>query len=198
MKTPRAFLVWIVATGLMTGSLLFLFIRLPIPMIIPCTDPLAQDLLLALSVSLIIQVIIRHGNFPINSSPVWVALLLIGLSVLWLGSYPFSPLGFSSGRIPVLRGFNVTKFARRPFTLDSGERITVTSHSLTYIKAITQQVDESCYWASMEGGEFDDPTSCEVAYRAPGGADHDVLKLLVKPSCKLPDAHGEIRVSILP
>ncbi len=197
MKTTQAFLLWIIANAFITGILLFLFNSLPLPTIIPCTYPLAQNLALAIILPWIFQVIVIPKTGQARSKPALTVLPILLLLLLWLGSYPFSPLGFSTGRIPILRGFVITRSLRPPLTIASGEIVTIAGGSVIGISSTTLPVDKSCFWTSANGGTFDDPRTCDTDYFAPP-ADYDVLKIHIQPGCHLPTALGEIKINILP
>ena len=132
-----------------------------------------------------------------RTKPALIVLPLLLLLLLWLGSYPFSPLGFSNGRIPVLRGFVITMSLRPSLAIASGEIVTIASGSIIGIRSTTLPVDMSCFWATTNGGEFDDPRTCNTDYSAPP-AGFDVLKVDIQPGCHLPNALGEIKITILP
>jgi hypothetical protein len=197
MKTTRGFLPWILANALILGILLFLFNALPLPTIIPCTYPLAQNLALALIMLWIFQAILIPKSGQARSKPALIVYPLLLLLLLWLGSYPFSPLGFSNGRIPVLHGFVITRPLRPPVAITSGEIVTITGGSIMGIRSTTLPVDLSCFWESANGGAFDDPRTCNPDYYAPP-AGFDVLKVDIQPGCHLPNALGEIKIAILP
>jgi hypothetical protein len=196
MKTAQVFLF--VTSIIITGILLFLFFAIPLPTIIPCTFPFAQDLFLALSSLLIIQVIVIPRFRPINVRASVFVLFPLLVFVIWLGYYPFSPLGFSNGRIPVLTGFVITKLDRPPHAVASGEIVTVVNDSIIEINPVTLPVNKSCFWVSAKGNGLDDPRSCDIAYFASSGADYDILKIQIRPSCRLPNTLGEIKLNILP
>lgn len=196
MKTVQSFLF--VMSIIIAGILLIIFVALPLPAIIPCTYPFAQDLFLAVSALLIIHGIAIPRIKPTNVRISVFVFFPILLFVLWLGSYPFSPLGFTRGRIPVLTGFVVTRFDRPPYAVASGEIVTIVNDSIMGISPITLPVDKSCFWASAKGGGLDDPRSCDIAYSASSGADYDVLKIQIRPNCRLPNTIGEIKFRILP
>ena len=116
--------------------------------------------------------------------------------ILWLGSYQFSPLYTNAN--PLAHGFDVTVGDREKVNIRSGEIITLGQNSTAVIVPLTLPGDPlSCTWSSQKGGALDDPGSCETIY-APPAADYDVLRLSVRSSCGLPNAVGQIKISILP
>ena len=179
-------------------ALTLFFNILKIPTLIPCTYPPSQSLALALCATLVIQFSIISRFWLIRSKPIISIYLLFLLLTFWMGSYSFSPLGFSTGRIPVIRGFMITRFSRPPIPIASGGLVNIAGDSISEIKPITQPVDLTCTWASTNGGSFDDPGSCDTVYLSPVGTYYDTLKLLIRPACHLPNTVGEIKVSILP
>jgi hypothetical protein len=124
----------------------------------------------------------------------------IGLSllVLWLGIYPISPLGFSSGRIPIAQGFILTQSLRPDAHIASGETITVVGGAAIALQAITIPVVKNCSWISAKGGKLDDPGSCDIAYMPPANSDFDLLRVLVQPACQLPEVQENIKIVVLP
>ena len=120
------------------------------------------------------------------------------LLALWLGTYSISPLGFSSGRIPVAQGFVLTRSMRPDVNIASGETINVVSGSAIGIRAITLPIGKHCFWLSSKDGSFDDPGSCDIAYMPPTDSDFDLLKVLIQPACHLPEIQEHIKVIVLP
>jgi len=197
MKITRSFLFWILANAFIMGLLFFLFNTLPLPTIIPCIYPFAQNLALAIIMLWIFQTILIPKTGWGRAKPALIVLPLLLMLLLWFGSYPFSPLGFSTGRISVLRGFEVTRSLQPPRTIASGKIVTVADGSVMGIRPITLPVDRSCFWASAKGGAFDDPRTCDTVYFAPA-EEYDILKIDIQPGCHLPNLQGEIKFSILP
>jgi hypothetical protein len=130
----------------------------------------------------------------------WLALgaypLLI-VTALWLGSYQWSPLGFSSGHVPVLRGFRILQGQRSPVLVASGQTVSLASGSMIAIEPDLHVQDARCLWSSLNGAALDDPHSCATAYVA-GSRALDVLKIRVDPACGLPHASGVLKLNILP
>ncbi len=163
-----------------------------------CMHPLAQSAALAILAASVIHLVAirklkRHGY--------GTALLLYGallLLTLWLGSYHVSALGFSSGRIPLLRGFLVTRSNRTALKMASRQTISLGYGSIVEIQPEILAGPVDCTWLSTTGGVFDDPANCDTAFAASGAAQYDVLKVRVRSACGLPTAVGEIRVAILP
>ena len=131
----------------------------------------------------------------------WVALaactVLISLA-LWLGSYQTSPLGFSTGRIPLLRGFRITQAQRGQRDIPLRQVVTLSPGSAIGIDPLLLPVPATCAWASSNGGAFDDPASCDTAYSPGKGATFDVLRVNVRSACGLPSALGDVRIGVLP
>src|SRR5258706_1534775 len=165
--------------------------------ILPCTYPLAQSLGLAVSAVLILQLFAgaKISPRPRKALPI-IDITLILLS-LWLGSYALSPLGFSNGRIPILRGFLVTTASRGGLYIASGDIISLGSSSTAAISPILLSSDVRCNWSSANGAALDDPQSCDTFY-IPPMEEYDLLKVSIRPGCGLPNSIGQIKISILP
>jgi hypothetical protein len=183
----------LIASLLLTAGLVLLFYRLPLPLFLACTHPFAQRLAPALLVTLVIDILAglrllikRHRIILAVASP---GLILL---VLWLGYYPWSPLGFSH----VLHGFVVIAGSNTS-TIQSGSIITLRSGAVNAIEPIVFPDVISCEWISSYGGALDDPHSCDTVYAAPG-SDFDILRVRLQPICNLPPSFGEIKVSISP
>jgi hypothetical protein len=168
------------------------------PIMLSCIHPLAVKILIALAVTLALCLpasgILRFGR---NKPVIAIIVLMAGLT-LWLGSYAYSPLGFANGRIPILNGFALTRLMRGNTTIQPGEIISISRNSVVGLSPLTFPVEMDCIWFSVNGGALDDPSSCDTAYIPPGNADFDTLKLLIQPSCRLPNVTAQIRISILP
>jgi hypothetical protein len=168
-----------------------------LPPVLPCTYPAAQSLVLALGALLLIYFFSGPRWLPgARARYLAVTAVLIGL-VAWLGFYPLSPLGFSTGRIPVLRGFTVVTRARSTVNIAPGAVLTLGSGVPAAIQPVTLPGDMRCTWMSTRGGALDEPSSCAVVY-VPPQADYDILKLSLQPGCGLPRSVERIRISILP
>lgn len=164
----------------------------------PCTHPLAVKILIGLAVALSLYLlangILRFGK---NKPAIAIVALLAALT-LWLGSYPYSPLGFSGGRISILREFTITRLMRENTTIKAGEIISISRNSIIGISPVTLPVEMDCTWSSARGGALEDPSICDTAYAPPGNSDFDILKLLIQPSCNLPNVTAQIKIGILP
>jgi hypothetical protein len=174
------------------------FYFLPLPQFFLCTYPLAENSILAICIAFGIQIFVFKG-YRINSY-LWVAGMDVGLLLLafWLGSYPVSPLGFSSGRIPIAQGFVLTRSMRPDIKMASGETIDIVSGSAIAIRTVTLPIGKNCFWFSSKHGSFDDPRSCDIAYMPPTDSDFDLLKVLIQPSCHLPEVQESLKIIVLP
>lgn len=192
------FVVTLLVNAALAGALFIAFNALPLPSILPCTHPVAQSLVRALGVMLILHLLagvrILSKRARLTFAVIETALIL---SALWLGSYPFSPFGFTDGRIPVLSGFTVTTRIKGTFGIMPGEVITLGSGSPAYIKPVTLPVDTKCDWSSARGGALDATQLCDTVY-VPPQADYDILRISIRPGCGLPQTVGQIKISILP
>ncbi len=160
--------------------------------------PVAQGVALGIMVASIIHSLVITITRRRNYRP---ALLVYGsllLLTLWLGSYIISPLGFSSGRIPRLRGFLVTRSHGVPLTIASGQTVSLGYGSIMEIQPDTLPGPVDCMWSSATGGAFDDPTSCDTAFSPARGVQYDVLRVRVQSACWLPTSLGEVKIAILP
>ena len=157
-----------------------------IPSFVPCADPTAQRLGLALFFGMGFQLLAgarrwADGRFR-WALAAQAALLLL---TVWLGLYPLSPL-FSSGRIPVLRGFSVLTRTRGTVSVAPGGTVTLGSGIPAAVQALTLvEGNIRCRWMSTRGGALDDPQSCTTVY-VPPQTDYDILKLSLQPGCGLP------------
>jgi hypothetical protein len=197
IKNGRVLLTILLRIMIVLG-LFLIFNTLPIPILVPCTYPISQKLAFVIFLVLIFDIILRSRTRIWKRKLIMVIYPILLLLVLWLGSYPYSPLGFSTGRIPVLQGFIVTRFSRPPITISPGGIVNIPGGSISEIKPLTLPLPQGCTWASTNGGALDDPGSCDTAYLSPAGTYYDTLKLLIHPACHLPNVDSEIRVSILP
>ena len=160
-----------------------------------CTHPLANTILLALGGVLILYVLVvifwrkprLHYSRYVLSSLI-ILLLLTG----WLGSYLYSPLGFSA-----LRGFLVIRQGQVGEFVASGDTLLLQAGSPAVITILSDVSDIHCQWNSLNGGAWDDPSSCDTAYLTTA-ADYDILTVRIQPSCRLPSLRGQIKISILP
>jgi hypothetical protein len=174
------------------------FYFLPLPQFLPCTYPLAENLILAICIAFGVQFFLLKG-YRINNY-LWIIGIDIGLILLavWLGSYSISPLGFSSRRIPLAQGFVVTRSMRPDESISSGETINIVSGSVIAIRTVTLPIGKNCFWFSSKHGSFDDTRSCEIAYMPPTDYGFDLLKVLIQPSCRLPEVEESLKIIVLP
>src|SRR5688572_31349586 len=114
-------LMMIVVNVILVGGLLTALTVLPLPLFLPCTDPFAQRVVLTGFAVFVLQLFAGAKIIPQYNRHFLALEFILVLSAVWLGSYPFSPLGFSDGRIPVLRGFSVTTTAGRKSNIVPGE-----------------------------------------------------------------------------
>ena len=188
---------FVLITGFaLTGGLFAAFAVLPL--FVPCADPTAQHLGLALFLGLGFQLLAgarrladRRFRWALAAQ---AALLLL---TIWLGVYPLSPL-FSSGRIPVVQGFSVLTRTRGTVNVASEGVVTLGSGIPAAVQALTLvEGNIHCRWMSTRGGVLDDPQSCATVY-VPPPADYDILKVSIQPGCGLPRSVEQIKISILP
>ena len=190
-------LIFIIVSAVLPVILFAVFNALPIPLFFPCTHPFSQTAALALGCAAILQAAIGTKTLPGTTKwTVGIAAVLILLAA-WLGSYPFSPLGFADGRIPVLRGFLLTTRNMLNVEVAPGEIITLASGSAVSIEPVLLTGDVECTWSSANQGILDNPNDCTIAYRPPQ-AEYDILKVLIQPACGLPGSSAQIKISILP
>jgi len=185
---------------LLAGGLFTLFTILPAPSFLPCTHPLAKAILLALGITLVLNILaaIFWGKLCFKCSGLGLlTLVALCLLALWFGSYPYSPLGFFNGNDQILRGFLITRQGRVNEPVASGDILSLRADSPVGITMLSNLSNMSCQWSSLNGGVWDDPGSCDTTYLAPA-ADNDILTVRIEPGCKLPPLHGQIKISILP
>jgi hypothetical protein len=170
----------------------------PMPLFLTCAHPVSQPIVLALGVFGVAQGgLVGMKILPrsaILTSGVAAALILL---TLWLGSYPFSPLGFASGRIPVLRSFVVTTRTLRRDNVAPGATVTLASGAPAAIQPLLLPVEARCAWSSANEGSLDSLQTCETVYSPPRAA-YDILKIRIQPGCGLPPTSAQIKISILP
>lgn len=169
----------------------------PLPFLFPCTQPQAQSLLLALFAALGFQTLLGAKILPETSRVTLGLTTGLLLLTFWLGFYPLSPLGFSSGRIPVLSGFFVTTRSRLKSTVVPGETISLASGLPAAIEPNLLPVNAKCSWTSVNGGSLDDPQTCDTIYQPPS-AEYDILKIRIQPGCGLPETNAQLKISLLP
>jgi hypothetical protein len=171
---------------------------MPLTSLLQCVHPIARDIGLALLAVLFLLALARlvlRKRF--SWIPFAVCSILIALAV-WLGAYAVSPLGFSTGRTPLLTGFRITRPQRPEAHIAPREVILLAAGAPTAIEPQLLPVPVECIWSSSNGGVFDDPASCDTDYSPGRGAGFDVLRISVRPACGVPSTVGAIRVSILP
>ena len=187
-----------ISVSVLLSVILFAVLNaLPIPLFLPCTHPFSQTAILALGCAAILQALLGAKILPgATKWMVGIAAALVLLAV-WLGSYPFSPLGFADGRIPVLRGFLLTTRSLAGVDVAPGEIVTLSSGSAASIEPLLLAGDVACIWSSANQGVLDNPNDCTIAYRPPQ-AEYDILKVRIQPACGLPGSSAQIKISILP
>jgi hypothetical protein len=169
----------------------------PLPLLFPCTQPQAQTVILALFAALAFQILIGAKILPGTSRVTLGLTTTLLLLTFWLGFYPLSPLGFSSGRIPVLSGFFVTTRSRLKSTVAPGEILSLASGLPAAIEPKLLPVNAKCSWTSVNGGSLDDPQTCDTIYQPPQ-TEYDLLKIHIQPGCGLPEANAQLKISLLP
>ena len=188
------------ALGINAALMMIFFLALdafPIPLFLPCTHRFAQSAILAFSATLIIYLGLGTKFLPQTTR------LSIGLTIsliilaLWLGSYPFSPLGFSTGRIPVLQEFAITTRKSSSTRLVPGANLTLASGLPAGIEPVFLLENVKCRWFSVNDGILESLEDCNTVY-VPPQADYDILKINFQPGCGLPQASAQIKISILP
>ncbi len=181
----------------LAGILFLIFGFLPFPMVVTCTYPIAQRVSLALCAALSVQVLVGRRLFSAAARSIFFGEVFFLLLTLWLGSYPLSPLGFASGRIPFQQGFVVSTSSVRTWRIDSGEIISVEAISDAKFRALTLPAPVHCEWHSSDNGLFFPPNACETSYVVPGSGT-DFVTVSIRPGCGLPESSGEIKVAIFP
>ena len=162
----------------------------------PCTDDRVQNLILALIFALAIQIILAPRILPRHYKIFLAAHIVVIFLAIWLGVYTISPLGYVSGRTPVLRGF-VVMTAQKGITNIPLNGVITLGSSAASMYPITFPTDVRCTWMSVNNGALDDPHSCNTAY-IPPQAGYDILRISIQPSCGLPNSTGQFKVNILP
>ncbi len=193
----RSLLLTILASLISTAIFFVTLNHLPSLRIIPCTDNWAQNLIFALIFALVIQIFLVPKILPDHYKSFLAAHAVLVLLTLWFGLFPISPLGYSSGRIPVLRGFVVMTKQKGITGVPLGGDITLGNSAAAAVYPVTVPGDVRCTWMSANAGALDDPHSCNTAY-IPPQADYDILKVSIQPGCGLPTSTGQFKISILP
>ncbi len=154
---------------------------------------MAGAVLLAMNVSLLLGMKCRGAAWMLTI-PVIVCLI-----AAWLGSYQFSPLAYGTSGPPVVSGFRIIRLGIEIYVPATGETLPVPSAEPVGLEPLMlPSLDTTCQWYSENGGAIDDPSSCDMAYEAPRGSSYDVLRLLVRPACALPETSIAVRISIEP
>ncbi len=167
------------------------------PAFILCMHPVARDTALALLAALVLVAVVMLRSRRILWIPFVVCLLLIALAS-WLGSYRFSPLGFSSGRIQLINGFLITRPQQAQTLVSPMQTVTVATGAAIGIDPQMLPGPVTCFWSSANGGAFDDPASCDTAYSPGQGAGFDVLRVDIRSACGLPGTVSQLNISMLP
>ena len=169
-----------------------------LPTLIPCVHPIAQDAaLILIAVGLVHAALLRTRAVPGGRSALLVYPVIV-LLALWLGWYRLSPLGFSTGHIPLLRGFLIMKPQMAVASIRPNEVVSVKAVTAVGIQPMLLPGPAECIWASTTGGAFDDPNSCDTAYKSATAAKYDVLRVHIMSACGPPPVSEQIRISILP
>jgi hypothetical protein len=163
-----------------------------------CMHPMAQAAVLILvALGLIHGIMLWSRQVRGNRSILLMYPVLI-LLAFWLGWYRLSPLGFSSGRVPLLSGFMIVRPQRAAELIEPRAVLSMSAGGLIGLQPILLPGPARCVWSSTTGGAFDDSTGCDTAYTPGQGARYDVVKLHVVSACGVPPVSAEIRISLLP
>jgi hypothetical protein len=195
--SSRIFLSWTFVDLLSAGILMVIFNAVLHLNIIPCMAPFSQNLVLSILGPLVAQVILINRSGLFHNRYVLIIPFFLLLVILWMGAYQFSPIGYSTGRIPILQGFIIARANRPSIIINSRATVAISSDSVMEIQPVTSVAVGTCYWAAANGGGIDDPRNCDIAYQPPQAADVDTLNILIQPGCHLPNANGEIKISVL-
>ncbi len=191
------FAILVIGNTLLIG-LVWLILRVsPLPAL-NCIHPLAQSLISALGIALVLNL---AAVFFVARPYQWAAAVLAVLLILtlWLGSYPHSPiLGFANGDSSVLTGFRIMRTGRADATIAPGATLSLPGESFLYIEALVTPGNARCTWQSLKGGALDGSDTCNPVYAPPQGANYDILKVHIVPGCRLPELTSQIKLSILP
>ena len=191
------FLLVSILTSLVLSSISYVALnRFSGTVMIPCTEARAERLVLSLGVGLVAQLVLVRWLRPGYVGAVIAGHLVLMLLTFWLGAYAISPLGYSTGQLPNLRGFLIIRATRSSIIRDA-EVISLKRGTAVGINPQLIDPTSDCAWISAAGAALDGPFSCDTVY-SPPNAEHDVLRLRIRSSCGLPDSTGRINVSILP
>jgi hypothetical protein len=183
----------------LAAGFIALFNALPIPAPQLCIHPLAKTILMALGLTLIINIpaLVVWRKTWLKASPLSLyVIMIVGVVVVWLGSYTYSPLGYSNGIYPILQGFRVTRQGRINEPIASGKVILLRNGALVGISVSADLPNMTCHWTSLKHGALDDPDSCDIAY-SPPTVDYDILTVRIGSGCRLQPVHGQIKIIIL-
>jgi len=217
-KAPTSILNIIVA-NFIVGVVFFVLVS-RLPPFINCFDPIAQNLIITFFLLLTLHYFssavgsLNLGPLAITAKPFFeiigsktllqkrwifsiVVFIVLVVSVLYLGSYTYSPLYVNQGRIPVLRGIIVTTGGSSG-SFQSGQTIQIKSTSFVSLKAIVEPSDSKCSWSSSYGGTFDNLDKCETAYIPPLGATIDLLQISIRSACQFQQTDGHLQITIQP
>jgi hypothetical protein len=164
--------------------------------LLPCMEPRTEILVLSLSVVFFLQIFLAARLVPDHYLLFLAGHMVLILLAIWLGAYAISPLGYSTGRIPNLRGFTIIR-AGRSSIVRNNEIVSLKAGSAVGINLLLLDETSQCMWISAAGAALDDPSSCDTVY-VPPSAEHDVLRVRLSSACGLPDSNRWIRISILP
>ena len=200
MKTSRLNTRSLLFAGLISAILVALlyavFRRFFQASMFPCMEPRAELVALSLGVVFVIQMFLAAKLLPDHYIPFLAGHVVLLLVVFWLGAYAISPLGYSTGQIPNLRGFTIIR-AGRSSLLQNNEILSLKAGSAVGIHPRLLDGMTQCMWISAAGAAMDDLSSCNTVYLPPN-AEQDVLRVRLRSACGLPDSAGKIRISILP
>ena len=169
-----------------------------LPPVVSCIHPMA----LAGAVALLIAAGLHAALLRLRRRPArWHVLLAyptLMLVSIWLGWYPASPLGFSTGAIPLLQGYRILRPQRDAQLLKPRQVVLAATGMTIGIEPVLLPGPVRCTWSSTTGADIDDPTGCNIAYVSTSGASYDFLKVHITPACGIPSMTGQLHISILP
>ena len=229
-KTPASRLlardtqpVWkiVAANSMVLGFFtVLLLLSLQPSILVPCTDKVAQCVLLGLLALIALHFFsqtltsLRSGPVDVDPQslgkvlgtnylarhPKTTTIVVLGLCglVLWLGSYTFSPLHLGSGRIPTILGFGVTTSDGSKYDLVAEGAFSIRNSAWASISPSIQPQDAKCDWNAAGGGTFDNSQRCDTAYYPSLGSGIALLELRAQSACQAQQAYAHLRVTILP
>lgn len=167
--------------------------------LIPCVYPpyagaiIGSILTVAIDVALLPRIGVAYLAWCV------AALGCLSAAAFWMGSYRWSPIGYGRGGPDLVSAFRVTQSDRPPYMTSPRQVIVAIEGTPIEIEPILLPgLHPPCQWNSDHGGAIDDRSSCDIAYEPPAGSAYDVLRLLVRPACGLPERAAKINVSIAP